>query len=58
MRDLKIEEFANHVFGLLHSRVAKLDDFAAIYANNVIMLFETIGFFKLCEIFTKLMFFN
>lgn len=52
--DLKLEEVAHHVFYLLYPGVAKLNDFATVAADDVIVLFETIGLFILSEVLAKL----
>jgi hypothetical protein len=56
VRDVKIEQIANHRLDILDAGVAKLDNFRAIGANNVVVLLETVGFFVLRQVASELMF--
>ncbi|MNY31601.1 hypothetical protein D3C86_1657700 [compost metagenome] len=50
------EDFFDGRFDTLNSWITKLDHFSRIRENNVVMLLGSVGFFKLCEIFTELVF--
>lgn len=58
MGDLKLEQIAHHIFDLLNTGVTKLKYFSTINADQVVMLFVPVGFFVLCQVFTKLVLFN
>lgn len=58
VRDFKIQQLAHHVFDLLHTRIAKFYHFPAVGADDVVVLFETIGFFVLRKVAAKLVLFH
>ncbi len=58
MRDPEIEQFPYHVLDLLHTRVAKLDHFAAVGADNVVVLLVAVRLFILRQVFPELVFFH
>lgn len=56
--DLKLHEFTHHIFDILDSWVAKLQDIAAIDTDDMIMLSIAIGFFEISRILAELVFFD
>ena len=58
MRDAEIQEITDHIFYLLHAGIAKLHHFAAIGADDVVVLFVAIRLFKLGEVFPELVLFH
>ena len=56
--DIKLKYITHHALNLLYSGITKFNYFPTINANNMIMLFVAVGFFKLSHVFTKLMFGN
>ena len=51
----EFQNIAHHTLNLLNSGVTKLNYFAAIKTDNMIMLLVAIRFFELRHIFTNLM---
>ena len=58
MRNFKIQQLTHHGFDLLNSRVTKFNYFFTIHTNDMVMLFMTVAFFVLCQVFTELVLFN
>ena len=56
MHDLKPEKFSHRILDLLDTWITKLNHFSTINADQMIMLFETVRFFVLRQVFSKLMF--
>ncbi len=54
--DGKPKNFFNGLLDGLHARVAKFDHFTGICVDEMVVLFGTVRFFKLCHIAAKLMF--
>ena len=57
MRDFEIEEFAHHVFDLLYPGVAEFHHLATMSTDDVIVLFEAVGFFVLRKVSAELVLF-
>ncbi len=49
------KQFFNRCFDGLYSRVAEFDYFTSVCANHVVVLLGTVRFFKLRDVFSKLM---
>lgn len=56
--DMEFEQFAHHVFYLLDTWVAKFQYAATVHADQMVVLFIAVGFFVLCQVFAKLVFFD
>lgn len=56
MFDVEFEQFAHHALYLMDTRVAKLNNFAALNANDMVMLLVPVRLFKLRHVFAKLVF--
>lgn len=56
--NIKFEEFAHHTLYLMDAGIAELNNFAAFDANDVVVLFVSIGFLKLGHVFSELVFRN
>ncbi len=56
MNDIKMQQLANCILNILYSRVTKFGDLVALRANQVIVLFVSIGLFVLSQVFSELMF--
>jgi hypothetical protein len=55
--DAEIQQFAYHVFYLLNPRVTKLNNFAAVGADDMVVLLVSVRFFELGKIFPELVLF-
>ncbi len=58
VHDFNTKDFFHGTFNVFYSGVAKLQNFTGICHNYVVVLFVFVRFFKLCQIFAKLMFPN
>ena len=56
--NFKVQQFTHHTFNLLYPRVAKFNYFFTIHTNNMVMLFITVAFFVLGQVFAKLVLLN
>ena len=56
VNNLKIQDLGNSSLDGLDSWITKFKHLIAIDANQVIVLLKAIGFFKLSQVFSKLMF--
>lgn len=56
MHHVEMQYFFHRFLNILNSRIAELDYFMAIGANQVIVLLETIRFFILRQVLAELMF--
>jgi len=52
--DIKFQQFAHGVFDLLNARVAKLEHFAAVLADEMVVLFVAMRFLVERQIFAEL----
>lgn len=56
MLDIDLEKFFYSGFDLLNSWIAKFNHFTGVCKDQVVVLFGCMGFFKLRDIFAKLVF--
>ena len=56
--NVELEQITYHGLDLVDTRIAKLDHFATLDANNMVVLLIAVGFFKLGHVFPKLVFGN
>ncbi len=56
--DVEMEHIAHNILDLLYTRIAELFYFAAINADEVIVLLEAVGLLVLGEVLAKLVFFH
>gem|GEM_PF-4788863 len=54
VEDVEIEQFPHGRLDLLDTRVTEFNHFATIHTDQVVVLFETMGFLVLGKIFPKL----
>ena len=58
MKYIKIQKVFGHALDLHNARITKLEYFFTVAADQVIVLLVFVGFFKLGEIFTELVFYD
>ena len=54
--DLEIQHSGHLTSNVLDPWIAELQHFATMLTDQMVMLFEGIGFFELCKVLTELMF--
>lgn len=54
MINSKIQKITHSIFYLLNSRITKFNNLSTLHTDQVIVLLEAMGFFVLCEVFSKL----
>ena len=55
MVNCNAKQLFNGCFDCLNARVAKFDHFTSVGTDHVVMLFGTVRFFELSDIFSELM---
>jgi hypothetical protein len=54
VQDIEMHQFLHRILDVLDSRIAKLNHFVTVGANEVIVLLVAVRFFVLCQILAKL----